>query len=583
VLAPLQSGSTILEGGSGKFQLWTPLDYDPQSGLVEISNQVNGDLLYNPNSTASAHSTVYTTAESSGLGFHWTFVPDYALERILRQPAEPFPPLSAPVYDCINTQLGLSGVSCVLGGVPATGLRCEYENLTALSTYQAEITNQDGGVQENCGPMDGFAAVENQLIIELGDAAQIDMLYANITNAVNDTLMAVGMDTDQLISDAGVSMTEQVSVIGTTIGQGLIETALRTAGPAGGVFVSIMQIGLQVAAESGMVSGKPFQDAVDNVYADFCMVFMAILEGVAAQQTTILGDWGKMQAVTALINSSLPNSLFWPPDLHAQLVQSLPPRLETAFMAILLQARFQICTITYSSANSLPDTFVDIPSYAGFVEELDAAWDNPGNGLFNLYAMQEIGNCGDDIHPTYPGKAALQTDLFDKGVSPHDFFTGNNGWNIFAVTANPTDLIRAVDLASQGCDAMVSTIENQTATMLSYTVSNTHGYFLSANTSSGDGPLVGSIPPYGTLTIAALTGDGITDVYQMKSDTGQLVATFSLNMDNCQTRFKGQTPFINGITTSGGFAVKPFNITRGSFNSSPATIQVAIYDPTAPQ
>jgi hypothetical protein len=522
------------------------------------------------------------------LGFHWTFTPDYSLARILAQPPQPFPPLDQQAYSCINANLSppTTGATCTLDKQPTVGLRCEYENLTDLSTFAFDLENPTGPVQTNCGALSGFAATENQLIAELGDAGFIDALYQNVMTVTNSALSSVTGDIPNLIGDVAVGVTQQVSGVGIDLFEGLIGNALWSVGDEGGVLATILGVALEAAIDQDKISEtETFQNAADKIYTNYDSLFATLLSEATDQQTAILGDWGEMQAVAALTQSTQLNSLFWTPNLTSQLEIYLPKTLDVSFMKILMPTRFQLCSINYSSVNSLTTTFIQFPSYGpGFVNELDVAFNSPGNGVFNLYDMQTIADCQNNTSPTYPIQNALDQDLFANGVSPYDLFTGNNGWGgVFQATTNPTDLIDADDLANQGCDAMTSTIQNQTATTLAYNVNNTHGYLLTANASSqGNGPISGTIPPYGTLTVASIVGAGITDDYQLSSG-GQQIAGFSLNMDNCQTRLKGQTPFISDSTSSNGFEVKTTQITRGLFNTTPGLATVAIYNPSATQ
>jgi len=47
-----------------------------------------------------------------------------------------------------------------------------------------------------------------------------------------------------------------------------------------------------------------------------------------------------------------------------------------------------------------------------------------GYGVWNEFYIGNIGNTS-----TFPGKQAIQNDIFDNGVSPTQFFNGLNGWN----------------------------------------------------------------------------------------------------------------------------------------------------------
>ena len=567
VTYPGQSGSP--EGGGATFQLW---NVTANSRIV--NNQANM-YLYVPSITQGAQATLGARPGNPGNNYQWLYWPSRTLQPILDQPDQPYPAFTgaeAPAYTNLNSALGLSGTSCTLDDQPASGVRCEYkiidQSLDGYLTYISENLNHPpSGVSKSA-----WNAVLLQIQSEITDVQSVRDLFDQFNTFYDALFINNEALLDQMISDAEITdQSTMVSYRTLTILEGVITSALysvedvASAGLAIGVgaIANLGETAISAAVTKGTLSENSFQIAVSDLWGALSTDFNAVLTENGNNETTILEDWGRVQATEALIASTQPDSLAWSPQTTPELVAALEPAFKVEVMKSLMPAKYstvqanpQVPTGSFAAGHGAP-------AYDGFVEGL-------GYGVWNQFYLGNIGDTSE-----FPSQQAMQNDIFGNGVQPIQFFNSLNGWK-FNSAYSDNDLTWFA-VGASGCNSLLVSITNDTPDTVT----------LNAGVAKHDGGLFGDTPrslgPYATNIFGVQSVGGFHGPdfdFSVSGPNGS--ASFSVQQNYCLTQAGDITYAVE--STSGQYQLDNLGTTTGSeANDRPGIQRVAVYNPGASQ
>jgi hypothetical protein len=583
VSEPSQTGT--LEGGADQFQLWkaTPGCQPAQCGSgTAIQSQLNGNYLYASSGTQGQQVTPVSTPQSQ-----WVFWPPRTLQAILNQSNSTYPTFTGDqltAYNDISAEVTppLNGDSCTYEGLALTGIRCQYSNLDAtksgaLGDYLNEIDKLP--VPNNISASD-WNTVVNQLTTEITEVGLVQGLYDNYNDFYTKLFINNQTTLNTMISDAGLTTTSQnpVSGRGIAIFEGVLYTAIEGLGglETGGLGAGIGAIGnltetaINGAVANGSVSQNNFQATVSTLWTNLSKDFLAIQTTVGTNETSIVEDWGRLQAVSPLIVSTGPDSLAWTSVETPNLVTALQPGFEVAAMRMLLPAKYSLQTIPLVADYSLNQLFYDYygspippPSYVFQQTSL-------GNGVYSLSVIASGSH-------TFPGQTPMQNDLFNNGVSKMALFNNLNGWS-FPLSWQ----VNGGDPSATGCNQLIVSVVNQTGNNLKLFLKGNHGSLL--------GSTPRNLPAYATDAVG-LMGDTmvhgpdfnfcVTDANNSScsSSSGNYVQ-FEAQQNHCTAASGDITYKQSGSHLYQGSE----NQTKGSYaNNIPGIVSVAIYNSSASQ
>jgi hypothetical protein len=503
-------------------------------------------------------------------------------------------------YSCIlSTPSGMNWG----GGVTTqniSGLRCEYNNLAAASSlagYQSQM-NAKGFRPKNI-PESDWKSVVVQLNAELTDVETVQGLYSYYTSFYNSLFINNQTLLDTMILDAGITAQEQdtTMVSGKTLAilEGVLYTAIEGAGgllvgPFGvgiAAIGNLMETGINGAVANGSVSDESFQVAVRNLWSQLSSDFTSILTASGDNETSILDDWGRLQAVTPYILSTGPDSLALSATTASQLVSALEPGFEVAAMRMLLPAKYLLDPIPQTTVANLNQIFEKFlpdppPSSSMCVAGSNSCYDDYfqpslGNGVFNYSALASGANEDHFVTP-FPGQQAIQNDLFDNGVSQFALFNNLNGWSFPLSWTNWNNATYYEIPSATGCNQLIVSVINQTGNDLTLFLKGDHGSLLGSTTRD--------FPAYATDVVglkgdAAIHGPEFTFcVSNAGSSCSGDYVQFEVQQNNCSTAAGNIT-----YTESGGtYESAELSETKGSYaNNIPGVVSVAVYNPSASQ
>ncbi len=409
----------------------------------------------------------------------------------------------------------------------------------------------------------------NQLNTELGDAESMRDLYNQFNELYNTLFINNEALLNQMISDAQIT-DQNTKVSGRTLSiiEGVLSAALYAAEDlaSGGLVVGIGAIAnlgetaVDAAVKKGTVSESSFHTVVADLWGQLSADFLAVQTANGNNETTILEDSGRSGATAALIASTGPDSLAWSPQSTPALVAALEPGFEIAAMQMLIPAKYSKIQSNPQYFQSNFDGANSPPSWDTYVEEL-------GYGVWDEFY---IGNIGDTS--IFPGKQAIQNDIFDNGVSPTQFFNGLNGWN-FNFNYEYSGWLAA---GAIGCNSLLVSITNQSPDTVT----------LSATVAAHEGFLFGNSPrtlgPYATNVFGVQTEDlhGPDFDFSISGPNGS--ASFEVQQDYCLGE-AGDIRYTNQ-GNSGQYQLSNLGDTTGSEAADiPGIQRVAVYNPSANQ
>jgi hypothetical protein len=486
--------------------------------------------------------------------FLWYLMPASPLSAILAQAPVPFLAFTGNQlvsYQYINQQLGL-------GQGETPDFRGQYLNIgAALAQWMTDI----GGYHrpDHVSESDWHAVV-TQLNTEVTYVLSVQQLFINYNLWQTAQLADKGTILSHLIADAQMEQGTNVSGVGIAILQGALYTALEAIPVVGNVLGNVVNTAINAALAAQQISASPFQVTVSNLWSQLSSTFESVAGQTALMETAILSDRGKLQAVYPLtiLTPGAPDSLAATALTDANLLAASTQGYITSAMQMLLPAQYQI--YVYQDDNG--DPVDDVPSYAQRVE-------SSGNNLWTKYWIADSTDW--DL---IPSQQALQTDLWNNGVSQWDFFHGADGWG-FATCY-------VYDYIVESADAVVVTITNQTPNLLTVQASVEQSY-----EGTIAGPSSGTVYPYESISLAAQMNNesGLPinvdfQIFDPNISTESAVGSFTATQQ--QPGLEGGWPTVSGQSSNNGYGFSPPICNQGAIQASlkdgyPGAVQLGFY------
>jgi hypothetical protein len=316
-----------------------------------IVNQKTNSVINVNNASTIPGTQIVTYGVQSGSSAAdeiWYFnTPSYPLNDILAQAPQPFTTFTggqAEAYVYINTQLGLAP--------PAGDLRSQYINTDLSDTFAAWSTAIRFMTPPEGVSIDDWNAVVNQLTTELTAVSSVQTLFINFNMYYGDVFDDNGALLNKLGTDAQMEEGSSTQVGSTILSlfEGIAYTVLSAVpglgegldicAVLGNLMETAVAVGTNAANAQTSISPSPFSVAYSDLWGTLSSNFVALLNITSNMATTILSDWGKLQATYGKTLSLGSDSLAWPEQLTAQLVAQAVNAYTIFVMQMLLPVQF---------------------------------------------------------------------------------------------------------------------------------------------------------------------------------------------------------------------------------------------------
>ncbi|HEY2039088.1 MAG TPA: ricin-type beta-trefoil lectin domain protein, partial [Edaphobacter sp.] len=451
--------------------------FNDQSMFINASN---GLALNVEGSSVNQNTPLIAYAVQSGPAENevWSLNPAPTLADIMAAPPVPFITFTGDqgtAYTSICQQLGVPD------------LRSEYCVLDKdLNNYLDPLESGDLNCPQGVSPSD-WQSVVAQLVKELDAANDIRLLFGDYGTFDGDRNTIQSTILSQLFSDAGMDQGSTTQKLGGTflsVFEGVVYTGLEALPDGWPVLGNLMEaainIGMSIAnSGGGSISPNPFQVAYSDLAGALSTNFAAILTTMGNMETTILTDWGKMEATDNAISSTGPGSLAWPATENATLVNDSIPGYKISVMQMLLPEKYQIFQYQANDDSPVSGPPTDAGATTQWVQSI-------GNNTWNKYWIATPGNWNE-----YPSDEAM-TDVWSAGVAESDFFQGLGGWGF--ARCYPFQ-VQPGSSPGLDCNGQVITITNQTPNPLTVNAFPNNGQGVTVN-----GPSSQTLQPYGSVS-----------------------------------------------------------------------------------
>jgi len=580
-----QAQAPAVGGGqdNSAFQQWS---YD--TATAQLTNYLQAAQLYqNGNSAAVA-------SQDPGLSNQWYAYPNYLLWHVLQQPAVPFPAPAdsgeAAAYYYISSLLGVADANCSLEGISTYGIRCEYSNLassatstcaSAVQVYQNPGSVLYRGVDTAISAQD-WQSVQAQIASECGYAATVQDLFSDYQAMMTAVLVDASDQIAPLATNLAIPPSQGLNPIPVLVLEGILYTVLCATGdPAAGVMANLIATGTNVAlaADSGTSSSlnSPLATTAANLYSDLATSFQAVLQGLASAETSILSDWGRLQAVGKAANVTGYNGLGITPEGMATAETVAIQGYAIVAMQQLLGVNYALYSNTAqlaSDSNSFNPPSYDSFSYSTYgslTENVNSQWyAEPGT------------NAGNAAYPknSFPSQTSMENDILDNGANPFELYNGINGWG-----GVPNYGFTGV---VSGCSSLMGTLVNTTPTNL-YVQMGVAQNFSSLGVPGGSffdstDTFIGEIPAYGYLPFFAKGSNETYSANVVVFDNADFLPTgiagsFTFTGHVCEDR----APEVSNENSSNGYLWTVFQLSASAApvpgSQVPAGLQVMIANP----
>jgi len=490
-------GSQLGGGQNGNYIITAPSPAQTDSTLQWIFNDQNmvinassGLALNVEGGSANDNTPLITYAVQSGSPNNeiWLTRPVSTMTYIMAAPPVPFQVFTGDqgtAYTSICQQLNVPD------------LRSQYPKLDVDLDSNYLIPLEAGQVTCPQGVQTAdWDYVVNRLETEIKAADDIRSLFGCYDDFHSYVFADQSNTLQQLITDAGMSQGSDLPQVGgivLSVFEGVFYTALEALPGAGPVLGNLLTAGINIGVSvvnsgGGSISPDPFQVAAGSLEETLSGNFRALLTAMGNMETTILTDWGKMQATENAILSTGPDSLAWGSDLTATLETAAMPGYTISAMQMLLPAKYQIFQYQANDDSPLSGPPTDQGATTQWVQSI-------GNNTWNKYWIATPGNWTE-----YPSDEAMQ-DVWGAGVAESDFFQGLAGWGF--ARCYPCQFETPSPNPGVDCNGLVITITNQTPNPLTVNASPNSGQGITVN-----GPSSQTLQPYGSVTfIGYYTGE----------------------------------------------------------------------------
>jgi hypothetical protein len=547
------------------------------------------------NSAANSQTAFGTPAKASAA--QWYAWPDYALESIYQQPAQPFPAFTDGeqlAYLCLSAQITeakLSAAPCtnpptwtgctLSGNIQEQGMRCQYTSASnddvsiCITTTGIAI---DGSNLQTSYNGQSFTATDwqnaaTQLHQECSDVANVRELFKTYNQILTDIFAADSVDVSTISLDIGLSADQTVNTTGIDIVEGLLNSALSLGDPAAGLIANLMETGVTAAEDAGGDTASNLTETikveVSELLQELSQAFTSVLTGLGNVETAILTDWGRLQAIQPLLQSTGFNGLK---------VKDAGPVVEAAQKAYSLAIMQQLVPLAYglvqsvAVADSLPDP--NSTSSGAFSYETFGSL----SGSINTGSLSGLDRAGSP-------SSAMLNDLETYGANPFELYNGLNGWADLAYGL-PFGYV-STPLMNVDCTGSVVTLFSATDQNLTVEVNPSQGEIAAPGVdfsavygdfSGWEGSLTLELRPYGYLPIfVTANGHDSNDltVELIITNDGASVADITFGGDGC----RGDDPTaILSQSVSNGWAIDGFS-QRAQDGNTPAGLWGTLYQP----
>jgi hypothetical protein len=341
---------------SAKSQQWSVKDGVITNAATELVVNVSGA------NTAPGTSIVLWELESGSQSDNEIFffnVPRQPLSAIMRLPPTPFPSFSAlsfgadgeKAYQYINSQLHLGAGE----DPPLPPLRANYSNLDLGSLMPDWLMKINSLSPPSDVSQESWDAVVAQLTGELNAVPVVQTLFANTIEYLQGSIANNEATYSQIVDL--LSLPDQLnqkalSWIGSLV-EGLVYTVVSAVPVASGVNLWSVAANLMSTVYSTVMASAganpPPADAFQVAYAELWGTISANFESMVgttgAIATSILADWGKIQATYEKCLKPGPDGLAWPPSLTSVLIDQSATAFATYALQVLLPIQNQIYMI----------------------------------------------------------------------------------------------------------------------------------------------------------------------------------------------------------------------------------------------
>lgn len=554
---------------------------------------------YTADDSAANSQTAFGTPANAAAA-QWYGWPDYALERIYQQPAQPFPAFSGGeqlAYLCLSAQIVESDTSsapctnpptwtgCTLSGdVQSQGMRCQYtsasnDDITTCKNTTENAINGDNAQTSYNGQSfsaSDWQTVATQLHQECSFVANVNAQFTTYDQILTDIFLSNTLDLTSIGLDIGLSTDQQVNnMTGLDIAEGLIYSLLSLGDPAAGLVANLMETGITAAEDAGGETASNLTETikteVSTLYKDLQTAWNSVLIGLGDAEAAIKTDWGRLQAIQPLLQSTGFNGL-------AIQDQEIGPVVEAAQDAYALAVMQALVPLAWGLVQSV--AVAGSPSDPNTTSSGSFSYETFGSlsGSINTGSLMGIDKA---VSPS----SAMLADLERYGANPFELYNGLNGW---------ADLpygipFGAVDspLINADCTGSVVTLFSATDQDLTVEVIPSQGEIaapgvdfsaIDGNYSGSENNLTLELRPYGYLPIfVTANGHDSNDLtVELKiTNDGAAVADITFGGDGC----RGHDPTaILSQSLSSGWAIDGFN-QRAQGSNTPAGLWGTIYQP----
>lgn len=562
-------------GDQSDFQRWSYESDSSSEHATQISSNDGGELF-------ASDGSVGVSTGTSAPEDQWYFFPNYLLDAVLAQPNSepPFPTFDSDgacesacaAYNYISSLYGGAAQSCDLEGTEYTGVRCQYiiqgsANLASCASDLLSVSNP-GSYDDTAITDSDWASVSAQIATECQYAANVQAVFANLSDILTNVFALSGDEIDSLAIDVGASSGGSITTVAIEVIEGLMYTALSASGVPAGIVANLMSTAVNAAlAVPGNTLTSPLVTTVENLYDDLEESFSTLTTGGANAEQSILSDWGRLQQIGPPAGIEGYNGLGMTPDMKAQAENTLLTAYKLSVMQMLLPTVFNL-HVTAAQSSASAD---GVPSQA----QMSFPSFGSGSQLYNQ-CYYESGT----VEESYPDSQVMTTDILGNGANPFELFYGLNGWSdVIVYYPNLECLATLVNLFNATPFAFTVVFDPSQGALAGGT-SNVS--FWGANNPSGfEGEIAAQLPPYGYLPLYAVTTGGedknLTVGTTFLDPDGQPVAGFNFGADGCD--IEQQTTVWDPFATS-GYALSPESpATQSQSEGNPGGVWVTIYQP----
>lgn len=324
------------------------------------------------------------------------------------------------------------------------------ESLSALASSLAAL-RRPSSIGEAA-----WGAVVEQLLREITGAEDVRALFTQFSEFYGDLFQDEGERLSALVSASEVDPAASASGWAMDLFLGVTRAVLSAnpdwlpgveawGGPAGNLITAAVSTALAL----GTASPEPFHVDVSKLWNTLSEQFESVLDASGRNETTILEDWGKMQAVVAAIRAEGPGSLRWDPRLTGKLVEAAIPGYIASALKMVLPASYSVEVRSQWTYDTMPG--LDPAQYRATPA---------GNGTWNIDTL---------VYGTRVPRADFMREyVWKSGISPTALYTNRHEWPFPEAVEGNTSLFdrfglltRILNVSGNGLTITATAIEGE--------------------------------------------------------------------------------------------------------------------------